>query len=100
MFEKSFKILNFGLHGTHPKCTVLVHFEAQFTVVKPKILPKTKISAKTEPLGIINNVSTNSQKNHIILVKLSQKEIFGPKLGLTCPHGAVPNAHHKFSYSL
>ena len=70
MFEKSFKMLNFDLNGTHPKCTVLVHFEAQFTVVKPKILPKTKISAKTEPLGIINNVSTNSQKNHIILAPM------------------------------
>ena len=50
---------------------VSVHIGAQFTVGKPKILLKTKISAKSPSLGIINNVSARSQKNHRILVKLS-----------------------------
>ena len=33
--EKSWKILNFGSEGMHPKFTVLVYFEAQFTARKP-----------------------------------------------------------------
>ena len=37
VFEKSFKILNFGPNGTHLKFTVLVHFGAQFSTRKPKI---------------------------------------------------------------
>ena len=84
MFEKSFKILNFGSNGTHPKFTILVHFGAQFTTKKLKILLKTKISAKTTSLVISNNVNPKSHKNHIILVKLSKKT-FGPKFDLNYP---------------
>ena len=75
VFQKSFKLLNFGSNGTHPKFTVLVHFGAQFTARKPKILLKTRISGKTTyrpiSLGISNNVSLRSENNHIILVKSS-----------------------------
>ena len=46
----------------HPRFTVLVHFGSQFTAVKPKILLKPKISAKTESLAISNAVSLRSQK--------------------------------------
>ena len=53
VFEKSFKILNFGSNGMQQKFTVLVHFGAQFTAGKPKILLKPKISAKTGSLGPI-----------------------------------------------
>ena len=56
--------------------TVLVHFGAQFTAVKPKILLKTKHSGKTTCLGISKNVSRRSQKNHIILVKCSKSKHF------------------------
>ena len=57
----------------HPKFTVLVHFGAQFTTPKPKKLLQTKIYTKTASLGIPNNVSPRSQKNHRILVELSKK---------------------------
>ena len=74
-FQKSFKIFNFGSNGTHAKFTVLVHFGAQFTARKPKILLKTRISGKTTyrpiSLAISNNVSLRSENNHIILVKSS-----------------------------
>ena len=68
----------------------LVHFGTQFTARKPKIFLKTRISAKTTyrptSLGISNNVSIRSQKNHIILVKLSKRKFGnGGKLGLNCP---------------
>ena len=74
MLEKSFKILKFGSNGIHWKITVLVHFGAPFTAGKPKILLKIKISAKAASVGISNNVSPRSQKNHRILVKLSKKK--------------------------
>ena len=98
MFGKSFKIMNFGSYEMQLKFTVLVHFGAQFTARKPKKLLKTKISAKTVTLAIINNVSPRSQKNQRILGKLSQKTFFGTKLGLNCHHGSKD--HHKFSHSL
>ena len=95
VFQKPFKILNFGSKGTHPRFTVLVDFGAHFPARKPKILLKTRISAKTTyrptSLGISNNVSLRSQKNHIILVKLSKKIFLegrgerGGRLGLNCP---------------
>ena len=97
VFEKSFKILNFGPNGTHSKFTVLVHFGAQFSTRKPKILLKTKISAKTTPLGISNNVSPRSQKNHRILVKLSKKKNF---FWTQLPPGALSRGYQKFSHSL
>ena len=79
----------------------LVHFGAQFTAGKPKILLKNKISAKTASLGISNNISARFQKNHRIIVKLSKKTQKNElKLGLNCLHGAVPKGHQKFSLSL
>ena len=83
----------------HPKFTVLVHFGAQFTTRKPKKLLKTKIYAKTASLGIPNNVSPRSQKNHKILAELSKKKIFFcvHKLGLNCHLGPyqrfIRNSH-------
>ena len=58
--------------------TFLVHTRVQFTVAKPKILLKTKITAKIAPLVIINNVSPRSQKNHRILSSLAKKHFLGP----------------------
>ena len=98
VFKKSFKILNFGSNGMQLKFTVLIHIGAQYTDGKPKILVKTKISAKTTFSEIINNVTPRSQKNHIILVKLSHKAFSGPKLGLNYHHGS--KGHHKFSHRL
>ena len=60
VLEKSLLILHFGSNETHPKFTDLVHFGAQFTPGKPKILLKTKISANTESSLISNNVSTRT----------------------------------------
>ena len=93
VFQKSFKIFNFGSNRTHAKFTVLVHFGAQFTARKLKILLKTRISSKTTyrpiSLGISNNVSLRPENNHIILVKSSNffggVEDWGARLGLTCP---------------
>ena len=102
VFEKSFNIpQNFGSNGMHPKFTVLVHFRAQFTAGKPKILLKTKISAKTTSLQISNNVSPRSQKNHRILVKLSKKTFLGPKVGLNCPLGLrTRNSHIAYNMTI
>ena len=81
----------------HPKFTVLVHFGAQFTARKPKILPKTSISEKTASFEISNNISPRSQKHRRIFVKLSKKNVFGPKLGLNCPldlrQRVITNSH-------
>ena len=99
--EKSFLNLNFVSNGTHLKFTVLVHFGTQFTAGKPKILLKTKISAKTASLEIYSNVSPSSQIIHRILVKLSKKPFFGPKLSVNCPNEAVPkgitNSHKAYN---
>ena len=76
--------MHFGSNGRHPKFTVLVHFGVHFTAGKPKILLKIKISAKTTSLGISNNISSRSQKDHRILVKLTK---WCSKLTLNCPLG-------------
>ena len=76
VFEKSFKVFNFGSNGMHPKFTVLVDFRAQFTARKLKILLKAKISGKTTSLGTSNDVTPRSQKSHRILVKLSKNKHF------------------------
>ena len=85
VFQKSFKIFNFGSNRTHAKFTVLVHFGAQFTARKLKILLKTRISSKTtyRPiyLGISNNVSLRSENNPIILVKSSNFFLGGWSIG-------------------
>ena len=47
---------------------------------------KTKISAKTASLAIINNVSPRSQRNHRIIEESSQKLFVGPRLGLNYHH--------------
>ena len=80
-----FKTLNVSLK-IHRKFIVLFYFEAQFTTEKPKLLLKTKISAKTTSLGKSNSVRPRSQKNHRILVKLKKKKTsLGPNMGLNCP---------------
>ena len=98
VFEKSFKILNFGSTGMQLMFTFSVHTGAQYTVGKLKILLKNKIFAKTASLAIINKISSRSQKNHRILVKLNRKTFFGFKLGLHYQHGS--KSHHKLLYSL
>ena len=104
VFQKSFKIFNFGSNGTHPKFTVLVHFGAQFTARKPKILLKTRTSAKTTyrptPLGISINVSLRSQKNHIILIKVNKKNFLGTQIRSKLHPSPTSKGHHKFSLSL
>ena len=69
-------------------------FWAKFTTQKPKKLLKTKIYAKTAFLGIPNNVSPRSQKNHTILVELIKKKIWegGTNWSLNCHLGL----HQKF----
>ena len=79
VFEQSFKIKCLSRNGTHPKLTVLVHFGAQFTPGKPKILPKNKIFPETTSLLLPTNTSTRSQINHRILIKLIKKNLFGGK---------------------
>ena len=98
VFEKSFKILNFDSNGMQLELTVSVYTEAQFTDGKPKRLVKTKIFVKTSSLGIVNYVTPRSQKNDRIVVKLSPKTFYGPKLVLNYHHGS--KGHSKFSHSL
>ena len=98
LFEKSFEILNIGSNGIHPKFTVFVHFGAPFTAGKPKILLETEISGKTTFLGIWNNVSLRSQKNHGILIKLS-KNIFLVQMGCKLLSGVAPKDFQKFAHS-
>ena len=101
-------MLNFESNGTHPKVKVLVHFGDQFTVGKPKKLFKTKNSVKSA--GISNNVSPRSQKNHRILVKLSEKQqqkqqqktktAFGAQIGSNLLPGAASKGYKKFLHIL
>ena len=58
------------------KFLVLVHFGAQFTAGKLKILLKTKISGKPTFLGISNSISPTSQKKSHISSKINQKQMF------------------------
>ena len=53
MFEEYLKSLIFDSNRTYPKFTILVHFGAQFTPGKTKILLKIKISPKTLSLGLL-----------------------------------------------
>ena len=80
--KQSFKIKCLSGNGTYPKLKVLVHFWAQFTPGKPKILPKTRIFPETTSLWLLNNTSTRSQINHRILIKLTKKILFWDKNGL------------------
>ena len=50
--EQSFKVKCLSGNRTYPKLTVLVHFWAQFTPGKLKILPKTKIFPETASIGL------------------------------------------------
>ena len=100
VFENSFKVLNFSSEGTHPKFTVLVHFGAQFIAGKPRILLKTTISPKAASLGISNNLSPRSQRNHKIFAKLSKNSnIFCAQIGSKLPPGAASEGYQKFSHS-
>ena len=104
VFQKSFKLLNFGSNGTHLKFTVLVHFGTQFTARIPKILLKTRTSAKTTyrptSLGISINVSLRSQKNHVILIKVNKKNFLGTQIRSKLHPSPTSKGHHKFSLSL
>ena len=82
VYKQSFKIKCLSRNWTYPKLKVLVHFWAQFTPGKPKILPKTRIFPKTTSLWLSNNTSTRSQINRWILIKLIKKIHFGGKNGL------------------
>ena len=86
--------MRFGSNGSHRKFTIWVHFGAQFTTRKPKVLLKTKICSKTTSLGISHNVSSRSQKNNKMLKTLIQRKRnkhflnFGPKIGLNSHLGS------------
>ena len=82
VYKQSFKIKCLSRNWTYPKLKVLVHFWAQFTPGKPKILPKTRIFTETTSLWLSNNTSTRCQINHWILIKLIKKIHFGGKTGL------------------
>ena len=61
-------------------------FWALFNPGKSKILVKTKLSPKNTSSGLSNRISSKSQKNHRILMKLvKEPPVFGPKSGLSCP---------------
>ena len=78
--EQCFKITCLSTNGTYPKFTVLVHFWAQFTPGKMKILPKTKHFTETKSLGLSDDTSSKSQMNRRILIKFIKKPHFlGPK---------------------
>ena len=79
VYKQSFKIKCLRQNKMYPKLKVLVHFWAQFTPGKPKILPKTRIFPETTSLWLSNNTSTRSQINHRILIKLIKKIHFGGK---------------------
>ena len=50
IYEQSFKVKCLSRNRTHPKLTILVHFWAQFTPGKPKILPQNKRFPETASL--------------------------------------------------
>ena len=79
----------------------MFYFEAQFTTEKPKLLLKTKISAKTTSLGKSNSVRPRSQKNHRILVKLKKKKnISWAQHGSKLSPVFAPKCYQKFSDNL
>ena len=61
----------------HPKFTILVHFGAQFTAGKPKIMLKTKFSARTTSLGISNNIKPEVPEKSQNSCKIKQKTLSG-----------------------
>ena len=80
-YQKTFTKKLFGgpsrclsTNGTYTKFLVLVHFWAQFTPGKPKILPKTKLFPETTSLGLSDDTSPKSQRNRRILVKIIKKK--------------------------
>ena len=77
--KQSLKIKCLNRNRTYPKLKVLVHFWAQFTPGKTKILPKARIFPETTSLWISNNTSNRSQINHRILIKLIKKIHFCDK---------------------
>ena len=78
----------------HLKFTILAHFGTYFTAGKPKILLKIKVFGKTASLGVSNNISPKSQKNHRFLAKLH----FWTQI-YKLPHGAASKGYQKFSHS-
>ena len=74
-----------------------------WSILGPNLLPENQNHCyRPTSLGISNNVSLRSQKNHIILVKLSNV-IFrggGGAMGSKMSPGPTSKCHHKFSLSL
>ena len=93
--EQSFKIKCLSTNGMYSKFTVLVHFWAQFTPGKQKILPKTKIFPETTFLGLSNHTSPKSKINHKIFIKIIKKPIFWAQNGLNCPQGPAQRVNTK-----
>ena len=70
--KQSFKNKCLSGNMTYPKLKVLVHFWAQFTPGKPKVLPKTRIFPETTSLSQSNNkyqVPDKSQNSYKINFK-------------------------------
>ena len=82
VFEQSSKNLCLSSNGTYPKFIVLVYLWDWFTPGKRKILLKNKTFPKTISLGLSNNTSPRSQKNHRILIRLIKKNVFWDQNGL------------------
>ena len=56
---------------------------------------------KTASLGVPNNASPRSQKNHRTLVELSNKKFFGgAQIGSKLPPRAASKLYQKFSHIL
>ena len=100
VYEQCFKIKCLRTNGMFPKLTVLVHFWAQFTPGKPKILPKIKILPETNFLELSNDTSSKSQINRRIFIKIIKENTFWAQNWLEWPPGAGPRGRHKFSHSL
>ena len=70
LYEESLKLISLRGKGTYPKFTVLVHFGAQFTPRKKKILEETLIFPQTTSFGLSDDTSPKSHINHRFLIYL------------------------------
>ena len=80
--KQSFKINFLSANGAYPKLKILVHFCAQFTSGKSKILPKARIFCETGSWWLSNSTSNSFRINQRILIKLTKKIHFLGKNGL------------------
>ena len=82
--EHSFKIKCLSGNRTYPKLTNLVHFWAQFTPGKPKILPKTKVFPETTSWNGLFKVKNRPEiKNQEVRSQDSTTFSEAPNSGLT-----------------